>query len=90
MGKVFQMAPCIMRCKPTQHDRWERRIIELAAYLFRNGHANVPEASSRLLPVTPAIVEAPSPRTLYTWPGMHHCVPGHVSHSHMCSCLCVW
>ena len=49
MGKVFQMAPCIMRCKPTQHDRWERRIIELAAYLFRHGHANVPEVSRPLL-----------------------------------------
>ena len=42
---MFQMSPCIMRCKPTQHDRWERRTIELAAYLFRHGHANVPEVS---------------------------------------------
>ena len=51
MGKVFQMAPCIMRCKPTQHDRWERRTIELSAYLFRHGHANVPEVSRPLLQV---------------------------------------
>ncbi len=40
------MSPCIMRCKPTQHDRWERRAIELAAYLYRHGHANVPEVNS--------------------------------------------
>ena len=46
VGKVFQIMPCIMRCKPTQHDRWERRVIELAAYQFRHGHANVPEVSS--------------------------------------------
>ena len=46
VGKVFQMMPCIMRCKPTQHDRWERRVIELAAYQFCHGHANVPEVSS--------------------------------------------
>ncbi|BDA51016.1 hypothetical protein COCOBI_17-2350 [Coccomyxa sp. Obi] len=43
VGTVFQMAPAIMRCKPTVNDRWDRRVIELAAYLYRYGHCNVPE-----------------------------------------------
>ena len=45
MGRIFQQSPCIMRCKPTQHDRWERRTIELAAFLHQYGHVNVPEVS---------------------------------------------
>ena len=43
VGTVFQLAPAIMRCKPTVNDRWDRRVIELAAYLYRHGHCNVPE-----------------------------------------------
>ncbi|CAK0786054.1 hypothetical protein CVIRNUC_009267 [Coccomyxa viridis] len=43
VGRIFQQSPCIMRCKPTQHDRWERRTIELAAFLHQYGHVNVPE-----------------------------------------------
>ena len=49
VGKVFQLAPAIMRCKPTIHDRWERRIVELAAFLHRHGHCNVPEVQSLLI-----------------------------------------
>jgi len=32
-----------MLCKPTTNDRWDRRAVELAAYLLRHGHCNVPE-----------------------------------------------
>ena len=35
--------PELMLCKPTTNDRWDRRAIELAAYLHAHGHCNVPE-----------------------------------------------
>lgn len=49
VGRVFQLAPAIMRCKPTINDRWDRRVVELAAYLYRNGHCNVPEVCNHWL-----------------------------------------
>jgi hypothetical protein len=46
VGKVFQLAPAIMRCKPSVNDRWDRRVVELAAFLLRHGHCNVPEVTA--------------------------------------------
>ena len=59
MGRIFQQSPCIMRCKPTQHDRWERRTIELAAFLHQYGHVNVPEVSQHLIKPTTMLVLPP-------------------------------
>lgn len=43
IAAVFARVPEIMLCKPAANDRWDRRAVELAAYLHRNGHCNVPE-----------------------------------------------
>ena len=37
-----------MLCKPTTNDRWDRRAVELSAFLLLNGHCNVPEVRVRV------------------------------------------
>ena len=43
IAAIFAQVPEIMLCKPSTNDRWDRRAVELSAYLHRHGHANVPE-----------------------------------------------
>ena len=43
IAAILAQAPEIMLCKPTTNDRWDRRAVELAAYLLHHGHCNVPE-----------------------------------------------
>ncbi len=43
IAAILARCPEIMLCKPTTNDRWDRRAVELSAYLLRNGHCNVPE-----------------------------------------------
>jgi hypothetical protein len=43
VAAVFMKTPELMLCKPSNNDRWDRRAVELAAYLLKNGHCNVPE-----------------------------------------------
>eukprot|EP00887_Chlorella_sp_A99_P001316 scaffold14.g1316.t1 len=40
VAAIFAAVPEIMLCKPSTNDRWDRRAVELAAYLHRHGHAN--------------------------------------------------
>lgn len=40
---MFSRVPEIMLCKPATNDRWDRRAVELAAFLLAHGHCNVPE-----------------------------------------------
>lgn len=44
VGAILMRAPQLMLCKPATNDRWDRRTVELAAFAFKNGHCNVPEA----------------------------------------------
>ncbi|KAL4447914.1 hypothetical protein ABPG75_005133 [Micractinium tetrahymenae] len=43
IAAILARCPEIMLCKPTTNDRWDRRAVELSAYLLQNGHCNVPE-----------------------------------------------
>ena len=43
VGQIFTKVPQIMLCKPSTNDRWDRRVVELAAFMHRHGHCNVPE-----------------------------------------------
>merc|ERR1719199_1829636 len=43
VASVFMRTPELMLCKPSNNDRWDRRAVELAAFLLKNGHCNVPE-----------------------------------------------
>lgn len=43
VAAVFMKTPELMLCKPSNNDRWDRRAVELAAFLLKNGHCNVPE-----------------------------------------------
>ncbi|PSC73903.1 helicase domain isoform C [Micractinium conductrix] len=43
IAAILARCPEIMLCKPTTNDRWDRRAVELGAYLLRHGHCNVPE-----------------------------------------------
>jgi len=43
VAAVFMQTPELMLCKPSNNDRWDRRAVELAAFLLKNGHCNVPE-----------------------------------------------
>jgi hypothetical protein len=43
VAAVFMRTPELMLCKPSNNDRWDRRAVELAAFLLKNGHCNVPE-----------------------------------------------
>ena len=43
MAAVLKRVPELMLCKPTNNDRWDRRAVELAEFLHRHGHCNVPE-----------------------------------------------
>ncbi len=61
MGAVFQAVPSIMLCKPSLVDRWDRRAVELAAYLHLHGHCNVPEVCAR--PLLPSYISACLPNT---------------------------
>lgn len=35
--------PQVLLCKPSHNDRFDRRVVSLAAFRFRFGHVNVPE-----------------------------------------------
>ncbi len=48
MAAVLKRVPELMLCKPTNNDRWDRRAVELAAFLHRHGHCNVPEVRGEL------------------------------------------
>jgi hypothetical protein len=48
VAAILARCPEIMLCKPTTNDRWDRRAVELSAYLLRNGHCNVPEVGEGL------------------------------------------
>ncbi|KFM28702.1 hypothetical protein F751_3532 [Auxenochlorella protothecoides] len=53
VGAVFSRFPLVMLCKPTTGDRWDRRAVELAAFIYTHGHCQVPlryEASPDLGP----------------------------------------
>lgn len=43
IAAILQQWPQIMLCKPSHHDRFDRRVISLAAFKFRHGHLDVPE-----------------------------------------------
>eukprot|EP00890_Picochlorum_soloecismus_P006646 jgi/Picsp_1/806/NSC_04295-R1_protein len=43
VAAIFIKTPELMLCKPSNNDRWDRRAVELAAFLLQNGHCNVPE-----------------------------------------------
>lgn len=43
IAAILGRCPELMLCKPTTNDRWDRRAVELGAYLLRHGHCNVPE-----------------------------------------------
>mmetsp|Transcript_20593 Transcript_20593/g.57143 ORF Transcript_20593/g.57143 Transcript_20593/m.57143 type:complete len:755 (+) Transcript_20593:162-2426(+) len=43
VGKILTRAPQILLCKPSTFDRWDRRAVQLAAFLHKFGHTNVPE-----------------------------------------------
>lgn len=43
VASVFMRTPELMLCKPSNNDRWDRRAVELAAFLLKHGHCNVPE-----------------------------------------------
>ena len=42
---ILMQSPQIMLCKPSTNDRFDRRVIELAAFFHRTGHCNVPDVS---------------------------------------------
>ena len=48
VGQIFAKVPQIMLCKPSTNDRWDRRVVQLAAFMHRHGHCNVPEVSAML------------------------------------------
>lgn len=35
--------PQVLLCKPSHNDRFDRRVVSLAAFRLRHGHVNVPE-----------------------------------------------
>jgi hypothetical protein len=49
IAAILARCPEVMLCKPTTNDRWDRRAVELAAFLLRHGHCNVPEVRGSLL-----------------------------------------
>ena len=49
VAAILMQSPQIMLCKPSTHDRFDRRVIELAAFHHRTGHCNVPDVRSQLL-----------------------------------------
>ena len=38
-----------MLCKPTTNDRFDRRVVELAAFQHRMGHCNIPDVRPDLI-----------------------------------------
>ena len=40
---ILMQSPQVMLCKPSTNDRFDRRVIELAAFYHRMGHCNVPD-----------------------------------------------
>ena len=47
VGRLFHSAPALLLLKPTAHDRWENRCIELAAFRHKHGHCYVPMVRMR-------------------------------------------
>lgn len=47
VAKILARTPQILLCKPATYDRWDRRVVELAAFRQEHGHVNVPEVGSR-------------------------------------------
>lgn len=52
IAAVLQQWPQIMLCKPSHHDRFDRRVVSLAAFRLVHGHLDVPE-NYELLPDLP-------------------------------------
>lgn len=46
VAKLLVALPQVLLCKPSHNDRFDRRVVSLAAFRFRFGHVNVPEASA--------------------------------------------
>ena len=46
---ILMQSPQVMLCKPSTNDRFDRRVIELAAFHHRMGHCNVPDVRLRRL-----------------------------------------
>lgn len=65
MGALFQSAPAVMLCKPTNYDRWDRRAVELAAFVHLHGHSNVPLVILPLLCPVSALCPRHRPQLLY-------------------------
>lgn len=47
VAELLQRFPQVMLCKPSHNDRFDRRVVSLAAFKYRNGHLNVPEVRCR-------------------------------------------
>mmetsp|Transcript_37594 Transcript_37594/g.96186 ORF Transcript_37594/g.96186 Transcript_37594/m.96186 type:complete len:748 (-) Transcript_37594:129-2372(-) len=43
LAKVITAFPKLLLCKPSHNDSWNRRFIDLAAYVYFHGNCNVPE-----------------------------------------------
>ncbi len=43
VGAVLTKAPELLLSKPTTNDRWDRRVVELAAFWAQHGHCDVPK-----------------------------------------------
>lgn len=43
IGALITQVPEVLLCKPSNLDRWDRRLIELAAFWSMHGHCDVPE-----------------------------------------------
>lgn len=90
VGAMFAHMPEIMLCKPSNHDRWDRRLLQLAVFLYRHGHCNVPEASLHAC----ALPRHDCMGTSATWHGaaglaeIRACRPLHCAHCMMSQCSC--
>ena len=43
VGALVAQVPEVLLCKPSNLDRWDRRLVELAAFWSIHGHCDVPE-----------------------------------------------
>ena len=72
VGAIFTRVPQVMLFKPSTNDRWDRRVVQLAAFMHHHGHCNVPEVGTRnRCPITVCIghyVHAGSSEQLLSMP----------------------
>jgi hypothetical protein len=43
VAQLLMDLPQVLLCKPSHNDRFDRRVVSLAAFRFRYGHVIVPE-----------------------------------------------